>query len=58
MPYLQKCSLRLAICDWYKRRFNVDLDPETEAIATIGANPAQIGLFGLDVANANVATVR
>ncbi|MEI7641252.1 MAG: aminotransferase class I/II-fold pyridoxal phosphate-dependent enzyme [bacterium] len=30
-------KLRLALTDWYKRRFNVDLDPETEAIATIGS---------------------
>ena len=30
-------KLRLAICHWYKRKYNVDLDPETEAIATIGA---------------------
>jgi len=30
-------KLRLAICNWYKRRFNVDLDPETEAVVTIGA---------------------
>ncbi len=30
-------KLREAICNWYKRKFNVDLDPETEAIATIGA---------------------
>lgn len=29
--------LRMAICEWYKRRFNVDLDPETEAVATIGS---------------------
>jgi len=29
--------LRLAICDWYKRRYGVELDPETEAIATIGS---------------------
>lgn len=28
--------LRMAICDWYKRRYDVDLDPETEAIVTIG----------------------
>ncbi|MGZ8903893.1 MAG: aminotransferase class I/II-fold pyridoxal phosphate-dependent enzyme, partial [Methylobacter sp.] len=28
--------LRKAICNWYKNRFNVDLDPETEAIVTIG----------------------
>lgn len=30
-------KLRLAITDWYKRRYNVDLDPDTEAIVTIGA---------------------
>ena len=30
-------KLRLAICDWYKRRYDVDLDPDTEAVATIGA---------------------
>jgi alanine-synthesizing transaminase len=29
--------LRVAISDWYKRRYDVDIDPETEAIATIGA---------------------
>ncbi len=29
--------LRKAICNWYKRRFDVDLDPEKEAIVTIGS---------------------
>jgi len=29
--------LRKAICDWYKNRFDVDLDPNTEAIVTIGS---------------------
>lgn len=29
--------LRKAICNWYKNRFNVELDPETEAIVTIGS---------------------
>ncbi len=29
--------LRRAICTWYKTRYNVDLDPETEAIVTIGS---------------------
>jgi alanine-synthesizing transaminase len=29
--------LRHAICDWYRRRYAVELDPDTEAIATIGA---------------------
>ncbi|MFQ5646525.1 MAG: aminotransferase class I/II-fold pyridoxal phosphate-dependent enzyme [bacterium] len=30
-------KLRLAVCDWYKRRYDVELDPETEAVATMGA---------------------
>ncbi|MBW2107718.1 MAG: alanine transaminase [Deltaproteobacteria bacterium] len=30
-------KLRMAIADWYGRRFDVDIDPETEAIVTIGA---------------------
>ena len=29
--------LRKAISNWYKRRFDVDIDPETEAIVTIGS---------------------
>jgi alanine-synthesizing transaminase len=30
-------KLRMAIADWYRRRFDVHIDPETEAIVTIGA---------------------
>ena len=30
-------KLRMAIADWYKRRHDVDIDPDTEAIVTIGA---------------------
>lgn len=29
--------LRRAVTDWYKRKFDVSLDPETEAIVTIGS---------------------
>jgi len=29
-------KLRLAIAKWYKRRFDVDIDPDSEAIVTIG----------------------
>jgi len=29
--------LRKAICDWYQRRYNVTLDPQTEAIVTLGS---------------------
>lgn len=28
--------LRITIAEWYKRRFDVDIDPESEAIVTIG----------------------
>ena len=30
-------GLRRAICSYYKKRFNVTLDPESEAIVTIGS---------------------
>ncbi|MBO0800899.1 MAG: aminotransferase class I/II-fold pyridoxal phosphate-dependent enzyme, partial [Blastocatellia bacterium] len=30
-------NLRAEISRWYARRFNVEIDPETEAVATIGA---------------------
>lgn len=30
-------QLRLAICEWYKRRFDVDLDHDSEAVVTIGS---------------------
>jgi alanine-synthesizing transaminase len=30
-------KLRLAITDWYERRYGVSLDPETEAVATMGS---------------------
>lgn len=30
-------KLRLAICDWYWRRFSVELDPNQEAVVTLGA---------------------
>ncbi|MDH5546822.1 MAG: alanine transaminase [Gammaproteobacteria bacterium] len=29
--------LRRAICNWYKERYDVDLDPDSEAIVTIGS---------------------
>jgi alanine-synthesizing transaminase len=30
-------KLRLAIADWYRRRFQVEIDPDLEAIVTVGA---------------------
>jgi alanine-synthesizing transaminase len=30
-------QLRMAICEWYKGRYDVDLDPESETVVTIGS---------------------
>ena len=30
-------QLRMAICEWYKRRYDVNLDPESETVVTIGS---------------------
>jgi alanine-synthesizing transaminase len=42
--------LRKAICNWYKTRYDVDLDPEKEAIVTIGSKEgiAHLSLATLD----------
>ncbi len=42
--------LRKAICNWYKTRFDVDLDPDSEAIVTIGSKEgiAHLALATLD----------
>jgi len=40
--------LRVAICDWYRRRYGVELDPDAEAIATIGSKEG-IGHLALAV---------
>ncbi len=43
-------KLRLAICDWYKRRYGVEFDPDSEAIVTIGSKEgiAHLALAMLD----------
>jgi len=38
-------NLRRAICDRYARRYGVELDPETEAIVTMGAKEGFCHLF-------------
>jgi alanine-synthesizing transaminase len=30
-------QLRMAICEWYENRYDVELDPESEAVVTIGS---------------------
>ncbi len=46
--------LRKAIVDWYKRRFDVDLDPENEAVVTMGSKEglAHLALATLDKGDA------
>jgi alanine-synthesizing transaminase len=49
--------LRQAICDLYERRFGVRLDPETQAITTIGAKEGLAHLLWLLVQPGDVAAV-
>ena len=35
--YVGMLSFRKAVADWYKQRFNVDLDPATEVVSLIGS---------------------
>ena len=46
--------LRKSICDWYERRFSVNLDPETEAVVTMGSKEglAHLALATLDKGDA------
>jgi alanine-synthesizing transaminase len=50
-------NLRRAICDLYRRRFGVELDPEREAITTIGAKEGLSHLMWLLVQPGDVALV-
>ena len=37
-------KLRLAICNWYLRKYGVKLDPNTEAVATLGSKEGFVHL--------------
>jgi len=37
-------KLRLAMSKWYKRKYNVELDPETEVVATMGSKEGYVHL--------------
>jgi alanine-synthesizing transaminase len=49
--------LRHAICHWYKQRFNVELNPDTEAIVTIGSKEGLAHLALATVATGDVILV-
>jgi LL-diaminopimelate aminotransferase len=46
--------LRTAIADWYRRRFNVSLDPDTEVIPLLGSSE---GLFHIHLCLLDVGDV-
>jgi alanine-synthesizing transaminase len=50
-------NLRAAVCELYARRFGVELDPESEAIATIGAKEGLAHLLWVLVEPGDVALV-
>lgn len=50
-------KLRLAISDWYKRRFDVDIDPDQEAIATMGVKEGLSHLILATISSGDVVFV-
>lgn len=50
-------KLRLAICNWYKRKYNVDLDPESEVVATMGSKEGFVNLARAVINPGDVAIV-
>lgn len=48
-------KLRHAICDWYRRRFDVELDPDEEAIVTMGAKEGVAHLVLATISPGDVA---
>lgn len=51
-------KLRMAICDWYKRNYGVELDFDREAIATIGAKEGLSHLMLATTAPGDVVIVQ
>jgi len=50
-------KLRLAITDWYKRKYGVDLDPESEAVAVMGSKEGYVHLVQAITNQGDVAIV-
>ncbi len=50
-------NLRRAVCDLYRRRFGVELDPETQAMTTIGAKEGLAHLMWVLVQPGDAALV-
>ncbi|EOH1466652.1 LL-diaminopimelate aminotransferase [Campylobacter jejuni] len=50
-------KLRLAICNWYKRKYNANLDPENEVVATMGSKEGFVNLARAIINPGDVAIV-
>ncbi len=50
-------KLRLAICNWYLRKYDVVLDPELEAVATMGSKEGYVHLVQAIANSGDVAIV-
>ena len=50
-------KLRLAICNWYDRKYGVSLDPDTEAVATLGSKEGYVHLVQAITNHGDVAVV-
>ncbi len=50
-------KLRLAICNWYKRKYNVNLDPENKVVATMGSKEGFVNLARAIINPGDVAIV-
>ena len=50
-------KLRLAICNWHKRKYGVNLDPESEVVATMGSKEGFVNLARAVINPGDVAIV-
>lgn len=55
--YAGKISARIAVAKWYKKRFNVDLNPETEVAMLIGTKEGIAHLFWAMIDKGDIAYV-
>lgn len=50
-------KLRLAICDWYRNKYGVELDPDTEVVASMGSKEGYVNLIQAIINPGDVAMV-
>ena len=50
-------KLRLAICNWYKRKYGVTLDPDNEAVVALGSKEGFVHLVHAIINPGDVAVV-